>query len=61
MEPVAALEEAFAHTGRIISNISPDQMSGSTPCTEWDRFNPAVDAPDASPTDQFAAFLGRPV
>lgn len=171
MEPVAALEEAFAHTGQIIANISPDQMGGSTPCTEWDvatllehtsgvvgafsgavggaapaegvsfdqlasgamqgwrsfdldssidfpqpetpgqavaaiqlmdvlghawdlakatgqntefsselsqaamaaaqmivsdelregRFNPAIDAPDASPTDQFAAFLGREV
>ena len=36
MEPVAALEEAFAHTGQVIANIAPDQMSSSTPCTEWD-------------------------
>lgn len=36
MEPVAALEEAFARTGQVIANISPDQMSNPTACTEWD-------------------------
>lgn len=35
MDPVPALEAAFAHTGQIIGNISPDQMDASTPCTEW--------------------------
>lgn len=36
MEPVAAIESALAHTGRIIANITPEQMSASTPCSEWD-------------------------
>ncbi len=36
MDSVSALEAAFAETGKIISNITPDQMGLSTPCSEWD-------------------------
>lgn len=36
MDPIAALESAFARTGEIIANITPEQMSASTPCSEWD-------------------------
>lgn len=36
METIEALEAAFAHAGKIIGGISPEQMSASTPCSEWD-------------------------
>ncbi len=36
MDPISALESAFAHTGQIIAGISPDQMGRPTPCSEWD-------------------------
>lgn len=36
MDPISALESAFAHTGQIVAGISPDQMGRPTPCTEWD-------------------------
>jgi uncharacterized protein (TIGR03086 family) len=36
METIEAIEAAFAHTGRVIAGISQDQMTSSTPCSEWD-------------------------
>jgi uncharacterized protein (TIGR03086 family) len=36
MDSVSALEAAFAHTGKIVDNITPEQMGASTPCRDWD-------------------------
>ncbi len=36
MDSVSALEAAFAQTGKIIGNITPEQMGQATPCSEWD-------------------------
>lgn len=36
METVDAIEAAFAHTGKVIAGVSPDQMASATPCAEWD-------------------------
>lgn len=36
MDPINALEAAFARTGEIVANITPEQMSAPTPCSEWD-------------------------
>ena len=34
--PVELFGEAVKNTRQIIANVKPDQMGGSTPCSEWD-------------------------
>src|SRR4029079_7477403 len=36
MEPISILRKAVDQTGRIVAGVKPDQLSGSTPCAEWD-------------------------
>ena len=36
MDPIAVLRKAVDQTGRIVGGVKSDQLSGSTPCTEWD-------------------------
>jgi uncharacterized protein (TIGR03086 family) len=35
MEVVDALDQTFAHTGRVIAGVTPAQYDDPTPCTEW--------------------------
>lgn len=36
MDPIALLAQAGERTGKIVEQISADQLAGSTPCDEWD-------------------------
>jgi len=36
MEPITALERSYADFGGILTNVSPDQLSLSSPCAGWD-------------------------
>ena len=36
MDPISMLRKAVDQTGRIVAGVKPDQLSGSTPCAEWD-------------------------
>ena len=36
MEPISVLRKAVDQTGRIVAGVKPNQLSGSTPCAEWD-------------------------
>jgi uncharacterized protein (TIGR03086 family) len=36
MEPIVVLRRAVDQTGRIVAGVKPDQLSGPTPCAEWD-------------------------
>src|SRR5437763_15994652 len=36
MDPISVLRNAVDQTGRIVAGVKPDQLSGSTPCAEWD-------------------------
>jgi uncharacterized protein (TIGR03086 family) len=36
MDPISVLRKAVDQTGRIVAGVKPDQLSGSTPCADWD-------------------------
>ena len=36
MEPIVVLRKAVDQTGRIVAGVTSDQLSGPTPCPEWD-------------------------
>jgi len=36
MEPIAVYKKAVDQTGRIVANVTPDQLDASTPCEDWD-------------------------
>jgi uncharacterized protein (TIGR03086 family) len=36
MDPISVLRKAVDQTGRIVAGVKPDQLSGPTPCTDWD-------------------------
>lgn len=36
MDPVTAIERAFAHTHGVIKGASADQLANATPCSQWD-------------------------
>ena len=36
MEPIVVLRKAVDQTGRIVTGVKADQLSGPTPCPEWD-------------------------
>lgn len=35
MDTIEALEQVFAHTGRVIGGVTPAQLDRPTPCAEW--------------------------
>jgi uncharacterized protein (TIGR03086 family) len=36
MDPISVLRKAVDQTGRIVAGVKSDQLSGSTPCADWD-------------------------
>lgn len=36
MDPIERIEKATAHAGKIVSGVQSDQLSNSTPCSEFD-------------------------
>jgi len=36
MDPINVLRKAVDQTGRIVAGVKADQLSASTPCSEWD-------------------------
>lgn len=36
MDPITLLAQAGERTGKIVEQVSADQLAGTTPCTEWD-------------------------
>ena len=36
MDPITVLRKAVDQTGRIVAGVKPDQLSGATPCADWD-------------------------
>jgi uncharacterized protein (TIGR03086 family) len=36
MDPISVLRKAVDQTGRIVAGVKPDQLSGPTPCADWD-------------------------
>jgi len=36
MDPISVLQKAIDQTGRIVAGVKPDQLSGPTPCADWD-------------------------
>jgi uncharacterized protein (TIGR03086 family) len=36
MDPISALRKAVDQTGQIVASVKGDQLSGPTPCADWD-------------------------
>jgi uncharacterized protein (TIGR03086 family) len=36
MDPINVFQRAVDQTGRIVSNVKPDQLGAPTPCADWD-------------------------
>jgi uncharacterized protein (TIGR03086 family) len=36
MDPISVFRKAVDQTGRIVAGVKPDQLSGPTPCSDWD-------------------------
>lgn len=36
MDPISVLRKAVDQTGRIVAGVKPDQLTGPTPCADWD-------------------------